>query len=114
MFGSLDAHTARVLTFTEAAVTMQTTRSPASSVGALHVSANPAPADGLGAAGAPFPHPDAIDTTALRAMMRLIGMAAEMIASIAAGPPPRRRREAIGTLSDAPELRFRQTPAVLL
>ena len=76
MFGSLDVHTAAVLTFTEAAVTMQTTRSPASSVGALHVSASPVPGeDALGAVGVKLPHADAIDRATLRAAMRLIGMA---------------------------------------
>ncbi len=76
MFGSLYVHTAAVLTFTEAAVTMQTTRSPASSDGALHVNASPVPGeDALGAVGTTPPHADAINRTALSAPMRLIGMA---------------------------------------
>jgi hypothetical protein len=83
--GLLEAHTAVVLTFTEAAVTMQTTRSPASRVGTLHVKARPVPGDGVGAVAEPFPHADAIDNIALRATMRLIGMAAEMIANQGAG-----------------------------
>jgi len=81
IFGSLDVQTAAVLTFTEAAVTMQTTRSPASRVGALQVNASPVPSeDGLGAVGDPLPHADAIDTAALRPRMRLSGMAIHMIA----------------------------------
>ena len=76
MLASLDVQTAVVLTFTEAAVTMQTRRSPASSVGALHASASPVPGeDALGAAGTTPPHADAIDRTALKAAMRRIGMA---------------------------------------
>jgi hypothetical protein len=80
MAGSLDVQTAVVLTLTEAAVRMQTTRSSASRVGTLHVKARPVPGDGVGAVAEPFPHADAIDNIALRATMRLIGMAAEMIA----------------------------------
>jgi hypothetical protein len=78
-FGSLDVHTAAVPTFTEAAVTTQTTRSPARSVGALQVNASPVPGEGgLGAVGTPLPHADANDTAAVRVTTRLICMAAQM------------------------------------
>jgi hypothetical protein len=75
MFGSLDVHTAVVLTFTEPAVAPQTSRSPARRVGALHVNASPFE-NALGAVGASLPHAEPINRAALRAMMRLIGMAA--------------------------------------
>jgi hypothetical protein len=76
MLGSLDVHTAAVLTFSEAALAMQTTMSPASSVGALHDSVSPVPNEEvLGAVGAALPHADAIDRAALRAAMRPMGMA---------------------------------------
>ena len=96
MFGSLDVHTAAVLTFTEAAVTLQTTKSPARRVCALHVSASPVPGeDALGAVGTTLPHADAINRAALRAAMRLIGMARHMITNRVAGRPLPRFREAM-------------------
>ena len=76
MLGSLDVHTAAVLTFTEAARTRQTTMSPASSVGLLQASVSVVPDDGLlGAVGTPLPHAAAIDRTAQTAPTRLSGMA---------------------------------------
>ena len=74
-FGSLDVHTADVRTSTEAAMAVQTTKSPASSVDELHVSTSPAPDEEvLGAVGTPLPHADAITRAAPRAATRLIRM----------------------------------------
>jgi hypothetical protein len=76
MLGTLDVHTAAVLTFTEAALAMQTTMSPASSVGLLHGSVSAVPDDGsLGVVGTPLPQAEVIDSAAQRAAMRLAGMA---------------------------------------
>ena len=74
--GVLDVHTAVRPTFTEFALSRQTTVSPASSVGALHTRVSPIPDEGaLGAVGATLPHAVAIDSATLRAIVRLLAMA---------------------------------------
>jgi hypothetical protein len=74
--GVLDLHTAVRPTFTEFALSIQTTVSPASTVGALHSRVRPIPDEGaLGAVGATLPHAAAIDSATLRATMRLLAMA---------------------------------------
>ena len=74
--GALDIHNAVKPTFTKSALSMQTTVSPASSVGALHTRVSPVPDEGaLGAVGATLPHADAIDSATLRAIVRLLAMA---------------------------------------
>src|SRR5688572_2483536 len=75
MFGSLDVHTADGLTptFTDPRVALQTTKSPASMVGALHASVRLAAGDGV--VGPRPPHADAINRVAVRAALRLIGVA---------------------------------------
>jgi hypothetical protein len=67
VLGSLDVHTASMLTLAEPALALQTTVSPASIVDAPHVSASPEPGEGaLGAVGTTLPHAAAIDRAALR------------------------------------------------
>ena len=75
--GALDVHTAAVRpTFTEFALSKQTTVSPASTVGALHSRVSPNADEGaLGAVGATLPHAAAIDSATLRATMRLLAIA---------------------------------------
>ena len=74
--GALDVHAAVRPTFTEAALSIQTTVSPASTVGALHSRVSPIPDEGaLGAVGATLPHAAAIDNATLRTTMRLRAMA---------------------------------------
>ena len=75
--GALDVHTAVRPTFTEFALSIQTTVSPASTVGALHSRVSPNADEGaLGAAGAKLPHAATIDSATLKATMRLPAMAA--------------------------------------
>ena len=54
---------------------LQTTKSPASMVDALHVSVSPVPGeDAPGTVGESPPHADAIDRAAQKAAMRLVRM----------------------------------------
>jgi hypothetical protein len=74
--GALDVHTAVRPTFTEFALSIQTTVSPANTVGALHSRVSPNADEGaLGAVGATLPHAATIDSATLRATMRLLAMA---------------------------------------
>ena len=74
--GALDVHTAVRLTFTEFALSIQTTVSPARTVGALHSRVSPIPDEGApGAVGTTLPHAAAIDSATLRATKRLLAMA---------------------------------------
>ena len=64
--GELDVHAAVRPTFTEFPLSMQTTVSPASTVGALHSRVSPNPDEGtLGAVGATLPQAAAIDSATL-------------------------------------------------
>ena len=74
--GALDVHTAVRPTFTELARSMQTTVSPARTVGVLHSRVGAIADEGaLGAVGATLPQAIAIDSATLRATMRLLAMA---------------------------------------
>jgi hypothetical protein len=74
--GALDVHTAVRPTFTEFALSIQTTVSPASTVGALHSRVSPKADEGApGAVGATLPHAAAIESATLRATIRLLAMA---------------------------------------
>ena len=74
-FGALDVHAAVRPAFTELALSIQTTVSPASTVGALHSSVSPnGDEGGLGAVGARLPHAATIASAILTATMRLLAM----------------------------------------
>jgi hypothetical protein len=69
--GSLDAHVASVLTSTPPAETMQTTRSPAKSTGALQLTASSVLRDAaVGAVGSALSQAAAVETATTRAATR--------------------------------------------
>lgn len=91
--GALDVHTAVRPTFTEFALSKQTTVSPARTVGVLHSRVSPNADEGaLGPVGVPLPHAVAIDSATLSATLRLLAMTAHDTNPVARAPNGLSRR----------------------